>query len=70
MKVKTKTPTHVVIGFTRRELTVISNCLNEACYGLLLDRFLPARSDLLDMLESSRAISEDRQVFRFGAAAA
>jgi hypothetical protein len=64
MKVKLKMPDHIVVGFTRREIMIINNCLNEACHGLIMDRFIPAREDLLEMLDQARAIHDTKDFYR------
>jgi hypothetical protein len=56
MKVKSATSQEISVGFTVRELVLINNCLNEACHGLLMDRFVPAHDDLVDMLNCVFAI--------------
>jgi hypothetical protein len=67
MKIKIKTPDRIVIGFTRRELLIIGNCLHEACHGLLLDRFIPARDELLTIMDTVRS-AENKDLFRLSPA--
>ncbi len=43
---------------------MMRNCLSEACHGMLMDRFLPARPDLLDMLDEARAITAAKDFYR------
>jgi hypothetical protein len=56
MKVKLKTPQRVIVGFSRREMMMIHNCLQEACNGVIMDRFIPAHDELSAMLDSIRGI--------------
>jgi hypothetical protein len=65
MKVKTKTPEQFVVGLNRRELMIINNCLNEACSGLIMDRFLPVNPELKLMLKTMSGIVSSRDVFTF-----
>lgn len=64
MKLKVKTPDRIVVGFTRRELLIIGNCLHEACHGLLLDRFVPAHDDLLEIRDTVRSVTESSDFFK------
>jgi hypothetical protein len=64
MKVKTKTPDRFVVGFNRRELMIVNNCLHEACHGLIMDRFLPAHQQLGMMLRSFSSIMEAHDFFK------
>jgi hypothetical protein len=69
MKLKVKTPERIVVGFTRRELLIIGNCLNEACHGLLIDRFIPARDELLEIMDNVRSVTESGDFFKISRAA-
>lgn len=62
MKVKLKTPEKVLVGFNKREVALIINCLYEACHGVIMDRFIPAHIELMNMLESAQRI-EREEVF-------
>jgi len=64
MKIKVKTPERMVLGFTRRELLIINNCLNEACNGLIMDRFIPARDALIKMMTSTSNICNAKEFYR------
>jgi hypothetical protein len=64
MKIKVKTPDEVVVAFNRRELMIINNCLNEACHGLIMDRFLPAHQDLSAMLKEIGGITGAPDFFK------
>lgn len=64
MKLKVKTPDHIVIGFTRRELMLMGNCLNEACHGLLMDRFIPAHDEIVEIHQSVRDATFNNDFFR------
>jgi hypothetical protein len=64
MKLKVKTPDRIVVAFTRRELLIIGNCLKEACHGLLLDRFIPAHDELLEIMDSVRSVTESGDFFK------
>ena len=57
MKIKLRTPDRFVVGFNRREVSIIKNCLNEACRGLIMDRFIPAHEELLVMHEDFMRVS-------------
>lgn len=64
MKLKVKTPDRIVIGFTRRELLIMSNCLHEACHGILLDRFIPAHDDLMEIRDTVRTVIESKDFIK------
>jgi hypothetical protein len=65
MKVRVITPDQMVISFTRRDITIIHNCLREASHGLVMDRFLPLRKDLIQMQDEIKAITAAKDFFRF-----
>jgi hypothetical protein len=69
MKIKLKTPDEAVLAFNRRELMVVNNCLNEACHGLLLDRFIPVHEELLNMLDCTQSVYNNKETFNLKAVA-
>lgn len=64
MKLKVKTPEQLVIGFTRRELMLMSNCLNEACHGMLMDRFIPAHDELISIHKGVKEAALNNDFFK------
>lgn len=64
MKLKVKTTDRFVIGFTRRELLLVTGCMEESFSGLLADRFLPARQELGLMLSELREITSSTDFFK------
>jgi hypothetical protein len=64
MKLKVKTTDKFVIGFNRRELMIISGCLNEACHGMIMDRFVPAYQELESMLSDVREYTSSTDFFK------
>lgn len=64
MKIKVRTPGNAVVGLSRRELLIINNCLNEACNGLLMDRFIPVHDELSSMLDNVREIMNAEDAFK------
>jgi hypothetical protein len=64
MRVKLKTPERVIVGLSRRDLIIITNCLYEASHGLIMDRFVPANKDLAKMLENVKDIIKEGQMMK------
>lgn len=65
MKVKLKTPDHMILAFNMREQMILESCLEEACHGFLMDRFLPARRELMMMQDLMLNTHTPKHIFKF-----